>query len=260
MAVARRSKASREPTKARRRKTATTLDHRPGPKTAYHGNAAVADNETTIARLSGELKEALHQQTATAEVLKIISGSAFDLQTVLNMLVELALHLCEADAANIWLPSGNVLKLAANAAIPANSSDLRRTIRLHLGAEPFRGGCSWKVRPFTSRMCWRTGNSPAPVINRAAGIGAISACRCCERAAPIGVFALTRTEVSPFSGKQIEFVETFANQAVIAIETCAADRDRKAPRPRTGEIAAAAAARAQQQDHEPGGHGGVHFT
>jgi signal transduction histidine kinase len=218
MAVARGFKASREPTKARRRKTATTLKHRPGPKTVRHGNAAVADNETTIARLSGELKEALHQQTATAEVLKIISGSAFDLQTVLNMLVESALHLCEADAANIWLPSGNVLKLAASC---GHSSEFKR-FAAHNPIAPGRGTVSGRVF-----LEGKTVHLPDVLADREfTGTGYQSRGRyrshlgvpMLREGRAIGVFALTRTEVSPFSGKQIEFVETFANQAVIAIE------------------------------------------
>ena len=66
------------------------------------------------ARLLNELRESLQQQTATADVLKVISGSAFELQKVFNTLVESAMHLCEAEAATIWRPDGNVFKLSAH--------------------------------------------------------------------------------------------------------------------------------------------------
>ena len=74
---------------------------------------------------SRELRESLQQQTATADVLKVISGSAFELQTVFNTLVEFAMHLCEAEAATIWRPDGNVFKLSAHCGF---SRELRNSV------------------------------------------------------------------------------------------------------------------------------------
>jgi GAF domain-containing protein len=216
MAMAGRSKSG-DTAKARRRKTATPRQ-RPGRKAAGGRNLAVAGKETAAARLTRELKEARHQQTATAEVLKIISGSTFDLQTVLNMLVESALHLCGADAANIWLPNGPVLKLAASC---GHSGEFKR-FAAHNPIAPGRGTVSGRVflegrtvhlpdvladQEFTGTGYQSRGNYRTHL-----GVPMLR-----ERRA-IGVFALTRTDVAPFSDKQIEFVETFANQAVIAIE------------------------------------------
>jgi signal transduction histidine kinase len=215
----RRSRTGGEAVRTRRRTTAAPK-RRSRPK-ALRGRdiSSSAAKEAKIAQLTEELDEALHRQTAMSEVLKVISSSTFELQTVLNQLVETAMHLCQADSANIWRPEGGVLRLAASC---GHSSDFK-AFAANNPIKPGRGTVSGRVA-----LERRTIHLPDVLADKEfTGVGYQSRGNYrCHLGIPllregevIGVFALTRVEVAPYSDKQIELAEAFASKAVIAIES-----------------------------------------
>jgi GAF domain-containing protein len=165
-----------------------------------------------------DLTEALDQQTATAEVLKVISRSAFDLQAVLTTLLENATRLCGAEWGVIFRPDSEVHRMAVVYGAPPEFSEFLKRTAIPPGRGSGVGRAALERRTVQVTDVAADPEYELTEFYRIGGFRTVLAVPMLRDGVLLGVFGLHRDEVRPFTEKQIELVTTFADQGVIAIE------------------------------------------
>ena len=164
-----------------------------------------------------ELTESLQQQTATADVLKVISRSTFDLQTVLETLVQSAATLCGAEKAFIWRFDGELLLLAATHNVSPAHRDFVEQNPVRPGRHTVAARAALEHRTVHIKDV-HADPEYTYAVTEFAPHGSLLGVPMLRADQLLGVIVLLMGEVRPFTDKQIELVTTFADQAVIAIE------------------------------------------
>src|SRR5262249_12351732 len=171
-----------------------------------------------LAERTAERDEAREYQTATSDVLKVISRSAFDLQPVLDTLVETGQRLCDSDAAALSIREGDVFRVVATRSHDPSWDAVLRARTFARGREPLIGrvaltGEVVHIPDITTDPDYR--------LPEAATLGKLRSILCVpllRDGLVVGTLGLDRKRVEPFTERQIELVRTFADQAVIAME------------------------------------------
>jgi GAF domain-containing protein len=179
-----------------------------------HSPVSTASADQLIEELKQELKEAHRRETATAEILRIISSSPTNMRAVLDMVAASAVRLCDAHDATIHQVDGELLRLVAHHG-PILTGP---TMPLARGALVGRAVLERQAIQIADLSAEKTEYPEGSESARRLGFRTTLAVPLIRAGNAVGVISIRRTEVRPFADRQIELLKTFANQAVIAIE------------------------------------------
>jgi two-component system NtrC family sensor kinase len=210
----RQRRGSEQPVKGRRAN---------GPKPRTIAASSIADLQKQVGALSRELQEALERQTATAEVLQVINSSPGDLAPVFEAMLDKALGLCGAAFGALWTYDGERMHAAAIRGMPPAMVEFLTRSPHPVGqdnahARLLRGETVVHIADVADDKAYRSGD---PIRRALVELGhgrSMLAVPLRKDKAFLGDFVIYRTEVKPFTDKQIALLENFAAQAVIAIE------------------------------------------
>jgi class 3 adenylate cyclase/putative methionine-R-sulfoxide reductase with GAF domain len=197
----------------------TTRLKRRNESTAARGRGpSAADLQEQLGHRTRELAEVREQQTATADVLKVISRSTFDLQTVLETLVQSAARLCEADFSVLFRLEGGNFVQGASYGYPPELVEFRRNRPATPGRGSAYGRAALEGRTVHIPDVFADPEYTNWEAQKLGGFRSVLAVPLVREGVSIGVLGVQRKTVKPFTRKQIELLATFADQAMIAIE------------------------------------------
>ena len=218
----RRRTASRKPAKTRHRNT-TSPKRSTASKARRGASLSVTELQKQIERQARELGEAREQQTATSEVLKVISSSPGELQPVFEAMLESATRICEANFGGMHRLENGAVRMVTRFRVPERLSEFLQKHRdsfgpLHPWSRLIQSRRTLHIADYSNDRAY-LGRDPVAIAGvELGGIRTLLAVPMLKDDELVGFVTIFRQEVRPFTDKQIELVSNFANQAVIAIE------------------------------------------